>query len=208
MLKLYYSPGSCALASHLALEEAGATYVAERVDFKGNQQNSPEYLKINPKGRVPALVTDRGVLTETPAILVYIAQTFPKANLAPSDDPLMFAQMQSINSYLCSTVHVSHAHKMRGARWATQESSLTDMKSKVTGNMAASFALIERDMLKGPWVMGEQFTVCDPYLYTVGLWLEGDGVDLATLPKVAAHRKRMSERSAVQKVMAEEKVAA
>jgi glutathione S-transferase len=208
MLKLYYAPGTCALASHIALEEVGAPYSAERLNFKNSQQTSADYLKINPKGRVPALVTDSGVLTETPAILVYIAQTFPKANLAPSGDPMMFAQMQSINSYLCSTVHIAHAHKMRGPRWARQETSLADMKSKVTENMAACFALIERDMLKGPWVMGEQFTICDPYLYTVGLWLEGDGVDLATLPKVAAHRKRMSERSAVQKVMAEEKVAA
>ena len=208
MLTLYYAPHTCALATHIVLEETGAAYAGKRIDFATNQQRSPEYLKINPKGRVPALVTDSGVLTETPAILVYIAQTFPKANLAPSGDPMMFAQMQSINSYLCSTVHIAHAHKMRGPRWARQETSLADMKSKVTENMAACFALIERDMLKGPWVMGEQFTICDPYLYTVGLWLEGDGVDLATLPKVAAHRKRMSERSAVQKVMAEEKVAA
>jgi len=208
VLTLYYAPHTCALATHIVLEETGAGYTAKRIDFASNQQHSPEYLKINPKGRVPALVTDSGVLTETPAILVYIAQTFPKANLAPSGDPMMFAQMQSINSYLCSTVHIAHAHKMRGPRWARQETSLADMKSKVTENMAACFALIERDMLKGPWVMGEQFTICDPYLYTVGLWLEGDGVDLATLPKVAAHRKRMSERSAVQKVMAEEKVAA
>jgi len=71
--------------------------------------------------------------------------------------------------------------------------------------MAASFALIERDMIKGPWVMGEQYTVCDAYLYTIALWLEGDGVDLAPLPKVAAHRQRMSERPAVQKVLAEAK---
>ena len=79
MLKLYYAPGTCALASHIALEEAGAAYTAERLDFKSNQQNSPEYLAINPKGRVPALVTDSGVLTETPAMLAYIAQSFPKA---------------------------------------------------------------------------------------------------------------------------------
>jgi glutathione S-transferase len=207
MLKLYYSPGSCALASHITLEETGAAYSVERVNFKENQQNSADYLKINPKGRVPALVTDRGVLTENPAILVYLGQTYPKANLLPSD-PFAFAQMQSVTTYLCSTVHVSHAHKMRGARWATQESSFADMKSKVAGNMAASFALIERDMLKGPWVMGEQYTVADPYLYTIGLWLEGDGVDLATLPKIVAHRARMNERAAVQKVMGVEKAAA
>ena len=78
MLKLYYAPGTCALASHIALEEAGAAYTAERLDFKNNQQNSPEYLAINPKGRVPALVTDRGILTETPAMLAFIAQSFPQ----------------------------------------------------------------------------------------------------------------------------------
>src|SRR5947208_15380562 len=106
MLKLYFAPGTCALASHIALAEAGADYTAERIDFKTNQQQSPEYLAINPKGRVPALVTDRGVLTENPAMLAYIAQTFPKAKLAPLDDPFAFAEVQSINSYLSSTVHV------------------------------------------------------------------------------------------------------
>ena len=205
MFKLYYSPGSCALASHITLEEASAAYTTERIDFKSSQQNRPEYLAVNPKGRVPALVTDRGILTETPAMLAFIAQSFPQAKLAPSDDPFAFAQAQAFNSYLCSTVHVAHAHKGRGPRWATEESSFADMKSKVPQTMAACFALIERDMLKGPWVMGEQYTICDPYLYTIAGWLEGDGVDLSRLPKVAAHRQRMQERPAVQKVLADEK---
>ena len=204
MFKLYYAPGTCALASHIALEEAGAAYTTERLDFKSNQQNSAEYLKVNPKGRVPALVTDRGILTETPAMLAFIAQSFPQAKLAP-DDAFSFAQAQAFNSYLCSTVHVAHAHKMRGARWATDQASFADMKRKVPETMGACFALIERGMLRGPWVMGEQYTICDPYLYTIALWLEGYGVDLAGLPKVADHRKRMSERPAVQKVLAEEK---
>ena len=205
MLKLYYAPGTCAMASHIALQETGAAYTAERLDFKTNQQNSPEYLAINPKGRVPAMVTDRGILTETPAMLAFIAQSFPAAKLAPLDDPFAFAQAQAFNSYLCSTVHVAHAHKGRGPRWATEESSYADMKRKVPQTMAACFALIERDMLRGPWVMGEQYTVCDPYLFTIAGWLEGDSVDIATLPKVADHRKRMSDRPAVQKVLAAEK---
>ena len=205
MLKLYYAPGTCALASHIALEEVGAPYSAERLNFKNNQQQSADYLKINPKGRVPALVTDSGVLTETPAILAFIAQSFPQAKLAPLDDPMAFAQVQSINSYLCSTVHVAHAHKGRGYRWATEETSFADMKRKVPDSMTACFSLIERDMLKGPWVMGEQYTICDPYLYTISGWLEGDGVDLSKLPKVVAHRKRMEERPAVATVLAEEK---
>ena len=204
MFKLYYAPGTCALASHIALEEAGASYTTERLDFKSNQQSSPEYLKLNPKGRVPTLVTDHGILTETPATLAFIAQSFPKAKLAPAD-AFAFAQVQSFNSYLCSTVHVAHAHKGRGYRWATDESSFADMKRKVPESVGACFALIERDMLKGPWVMGEQYTVCDPYLFTVAGWLEGDSVDLSTLPKVMAHRQRMSERPAVKKVLAEEK---
>ena len=122
MYKLYYATGTCALASHIALEEAGADYSAVRLDFKANQQQSPDYLKVNPKGRVPALVTDKGIITETPAILAFIAQSFPKAKLAPLDDPFAFAQVQSFNSYLCATVHVAHAHKGRGYRWASDES--------------------------------------------------------------------------------------
>ena len=203
MLKLYYAPGTVALASHITLAESGADYTTERLDFKTNQQNSPEYLAINPKGRVPSLVTDHGTLTETPAMLVYIAQSFPKAKLAPFDDAYTFAQMQSFNSYLCSTVHINHAHKMRGYRWATDESSYADMQRKIPQTMAACFALIERDMLRGPWVMGETYTICDPYLFTLTGWLEGDGVDIATLPKVADHRKRMMDRPAVQKALAE-----
>src|SRR5215475_7049978 len=203
MYKLYYAPGTCALASHIALEEAGADYSAMRLDFKANQQQSPDYLRINAKGRVPALVTDQGVITETPAILAFIAQSFPKAKLAPSD-PFAFAKAQSFNNYLCATVHVAHAHKLRGYRWASEESSFADMKRKLPEAMSACFALIEDGMMKGPWVMGEQYTICDPYLFTIGLWLEGDGVDMKGLPKVMAHRKRMSERPAVLKVLAEE----
>ena len=206
MLKLYFAPGTCALATHIALAEAGADYTAERIDFKTNQQQSPEYLAINPKGRVPALVTDRGVLTENVAMLAYIAQTFPKAKLAPVDDPYAFAEVQAINSYLSSTVHVAHSHKGRGYRWATEESSFADMKKTLPKSMGAVFALLEQKMLKGPWMMGESYTICDPYLFTLTGWLEGDGVDIATLPKVADHFKRMKDRPAVQKALAEEKV--
>lgn len=205
MYTLYYAPGTCALASHIALEEAGAPYTAERLDFARNQQNDPQYLAINPKGRVPALVTDRGVLTETPAILAFIAQSFPKAGLAPFEDAFAFAEVQAFNGYLCATVHVAHAHKFRGSRWASEESSFADMKRMVPKSVGAGAALIERSMLRGPWVMGERYTICDPYLFTVGQWLEGDGIDLAALPKVMAHQKRMLERPAVRKAVAEEK---
>jgi glutathione S-transferase len=98
MLTFYFAPGTCAFASHLALEFAGARYEAVRLDFKAQQQRTPEYLKVNPKGRVPSLVTDRGVLTETPALLQYIAQTHPDAKLAPLDDPFLLAKVNEFNS--------------------------------------------------------------------------------------------------------------
>ena len=204
MLKLYYAPHTCALASHIALEQAGADYETERVDFASNGQRTPEYLAINPKGRVPSLVTDRGVLTETPAILMFICQSYPQAGLAPLDDVFALAQVLSFNSYLCSTVHVAHAHRMRGYRWADDPGAIAEMQRKAPQAVRECFALIEREMLKGPWVMGDTYGICDMYLFTLAQWLEADGVDLEKLPKVAEHRRRMSEDPVVRKVIAQE----
>jgi len=202
MLKLYYAPNTCALASHIALEEAGADYSTVRLDFGADEQRQPAYLAINPKGRVPALATDRGVLTETPAMLAFIAQSYPRAELAPLDDPFAFAAVQAFNSYLCSTVHVAHAHGRRGYRWADDEAAIEAMRRALPRSIGACFELVEREMLKGPWVMGDTYTICDPYLFTVSRWIEGDGVDPATVPNVIDHRRRMSERAAVRRVIA------
>lgn len=205
MLTLYYAPNTCALASHIALKDAGAEYETKRIDFSKGEQQTPDYLAINPKGRVPAIVTPRGIITETPAILAFIAQSFPQARLAPLDDPFAFAEIQSFNSYLCSTVHVAHAHGRRGTRWADEPSSIEDMKRKVPQTMAACFDMIEEKMFRGPWVTGDSYTIADPYLYTMGLWLEGDRVDTSRLPRVMEHRARMQERASVRDAVAEEK---
>jgi len=204
VLTLYYAPGTCALATHLALEFSGAPYEAKRLDFRQQQQRTPEYLRVNPKGRVPALVTERGVLTETPALLQYIAQSFPQAGLAPLDDAFLLARGNEFNSFLCSTVHVNHAHKGRGYRWvdADDTAALEAMKKKVPQTMAESFTLIEEGMLQGPWVLGERFSTSDLYLYTLTRWLGGDGVDLNRFPKVADHMRRMEAQPQVQKVIA------
>lgn len=204
MLTLYYAPHTCALASHIALEEAGADYQTVRIDFAAQEQRQNAYLAVNPKGRVPALATERGVLTETPAILAFIAQTFPAARLAPLADPFAFAEVQAFNSYLCATVHVAHAHRMRGPRWADDEATIAGMKRAVPRSVGGGFALIETRLLEGPWVMGETYTVCDPYLFTLSQWLEADGVDPATLPSVIDHRRRMAGRPQVQRAMAVE----
>lgn len=204
MLTLFYSPGSCALASHIALEESGADYTLRRIDFATAEQTKPDYLAINPKGRVPALHTAQGVVTETPAILAFIAQSFPESGLAPLDDIFAFAQLQAFTAYLCSTVHVAHAHRARGYRWTDDPAAIEALRKKVPETVGACFQLIEREMFRGPWVMGERYTIADPYLFTVARWLETDSVDLAAIPRVLDHRRRMQERPAVRKALADE----
>jgi glutathione S-transferase len=204
MLKLFHAWGSCSLASLIALEEAGADYEMVPMDTKAGDQRTPDYLAVNPKGRVPALATERGVLTETPAILAYIAQSFPAAKLAPLEDAYAFAQAQAFNSYLCSTVHVAHAHKHRGYRWTDDAAAQAAMTRAVPQNEIACFRLIEDEMLAGPHVLGEAYSICDAYLFTLTGWLEGDGVDRRQFPKVNALYDRVAARPAVRKVLAQE----
>ncbi len=204
MLKLYYSPGSCARASLIALAESGGDYEISRVDFARNAQRDPDYLAINPKGRVPALATERGILTESVAILSFVAQRFPAARLAPLDDPFALAQMQAFNSYIASTVHVAHAHGRRAYRWSDDPAAHASMQQKVAQNMLECFQLIESSMLQGPWVMGEAYSVADAYLFTLSGWLEDDGVPLAKLPAIQAHHQRVAARPAVQRALAQE----
>lgn len=202
MITLFHAPGTCSLASLITLHEAGIDHSVHVVNFAANEQRTPEFLAVNPKGRVPALKTDRGILTETPAILAYLAQSAPAAGLAPIDDPFAFGEVQAVNAYLCSTVHVAHAHRPRGSRWADEPSSIEDMKRRVPGNMTECFNLIETSMLKGPWVLGDAYSIADAYLFTIARWLGADGVDIANFPRVHDHFNRMSERPAVKAALA------
>ncbi|KQW22523.1 glutathione S-transferase [Afipia sp. Root123D2] len=204
MMKLYYATGTCALATHIALIDAGADYETVRLSFASEDQRKPEYLLLNPKARVPTLVTDEGNLTETPALLAYVAQKYPQAKLAPLGNPFEFARVQAFNSYLCSTVHVAHSHRMRGYRWADEPEAIAAMQRKVPASVSACFELIDREMIQGPWVMGDTYTICDPYLFTLSQWLEADGVDMAKIPNVRAHRERNAARPNVQRALAEQ----
>lgn len=205
-MKLYYAFDTCALASHITLIEAGAEYELARISFKNEEQTKPEYLAINPKARVPALITNEGTLTETPAMLVYIAQKFPAKNLALMNEPFKFAEVQAFNSYLCSSAHVAHAHRMRGSRWVdpANEHAIKAMRKKVPESVSAHFDLIERKFFKGPYVMGDRYTICDPYLFTLSQWLEADGVDMARIPRVREFRERMRARPSVKRALEEE----
>jgi len=203
MLTLYYTPRTCALATHIALIDAGADYTLQRIDFSKGEQRAPDFLALNPKGRVPALVTPQGILTETTALLTYIAQTQPQANLAPTE-PFALARLQSFNAFLSSTLHVAHAHGPRGNRWTDDPAAQAALKAYVPTSVTAAFKLVEDSMLEGPFVMGDTYTIADPYLFTMSTWIEGDQVDPTQIPRVMAHRQMMSQRPSVIRALAEE----
>lgn len=206
MLKLFYAPNACSLASHIALEETGAPFQLERVDLKGGAQNQPEFRRVNPKGRVPALATDRGTLTESPVILGYIAETFPQAKLAPLGDAFAMADMQAFNIFIASSLHVAFAHVGRPARYADGEVAHAAMKAKAHDALDELFALVEAKLADGrPWVHGDAYTVSDPYLYVFSRWFAERGLGHPErYPLVAAHRERVAARPAARRALATE----
>lgn len=200
-MDLFFVPNTIAAAVGITLEEAGATYTPHAMSFANNDQNKPEFLAVNPKGRVPAVVTGGETLTEAGAILEWIAATHPEADLVPSD-PMQAFRMREMMYYLGTTMHIAHAHKFRGARWANEESSWQDMAAKVPETMAASCAHIEATCEFAPFVAGDKFSLADAYLYVVSTWLEGDGVDVSAYPNLAKFVASMASRDSVKAVKA------
>ncbi len=196
-MKLYYAPRTISVAVAIALNEAGLAHDLHKLDFAAGEQTRPDYHRINPKGRVPALQTDTGILTETGAILEYIAAIAPEADLMPAA-PEDAARVRAVMYYLASTMHVNHAHNTRAYRWADQPASHADMKAKVAQNMTDSARHIDGDCLTGPFVMGARPCIADFYLFVVCSWLEGDGVDVSAFPRIVAFRAAMEARPSVQ----------
>jgi glutathione S-transferase len=202
MLKLTYAPGTIAIAVAIALEEADIPYEQIKVDFASAEQTKPSYLAINPKGRVPALITEGGaVMTETGALLEYIAALKPDVGLIP-DAPTDAAHMRAVMFYIASTMHIAHAHKMRGTRWADLPASHADMAAKVPQTMANCADYVVSDCLRGDFVIGDRFSLADAYLFTVCTWLAGDGVALADFPVIDAYLARMEARDSVKTIRA------
>ena len=202
MLKLYFAPGTIAGAVAITLNEAQVDHDLQRVNFADAEQRTADFLAVNPKGRVPALETPRGILTETSAILEFIAATNPSAKLVP-EDPFDAARMRSAMTYLASTMHVNHAHGMRGSRWADDPTSWEDMKQKVPHTMGESAAFVEEHVMEGPFVLGDTFSLADPYLFVVTTWLPGDGVDIGRYPKLEAFHRSMWDRPSVRMALSD-----
>lgn len=199
-LTFYYSPGACSLAPHIALEEAQADFEPVRVRLADGEQNTPEYRRINPKGRVPALADGEWALTENPAILRFIARRYPNAGLWP-DDPRDEGRCAEWLAWLASTIHVAYAHVRRAERYASDPKAIEDVTAKGRETCRQVWSEVDRRLHRGPWAVGERYSVADPYLLVFWTWGRGPtlGFDMPRdFPSWTAHAHRMAERPAVQ----------
>ena len=204
MLKLYYSPGACALASHIALEEAGADYETVRIDLGKGEQKTPAYLAVNPAGSTPALVTDEGVLTENLVIMGYVAQSHPEAGLADAESSFSFRKMQSFNGFLGGSLHPAIGRVLFNRPPLEGEA-----RDQAVETALGRYRLVEDHLLKGPWAMGEAYTVADGYLSVFTRWARQAGMlDTAGFPRLNDHLDRVQARPAVQRVLAAEGIPA
>lgn len=210
-LTLFYSPGACSQASHIALEESGLPFAPRRVDFSTAEQRSPDYLRINPKGRVPALAEDGFVVTENPAILRYIAAKAPDAALWPAE-PRADAICAEWCAWCSSGLHVAYAHVRRAERYATSEEARAEVVEKGRSTTREIWEQVEAKLAASgaPWAAGERYSVADPYLLVFWTWGRGPvlGYDMARdFPAWTAHARRMGERPAVRRALEREGIA-
>jgi glutathione S-transferase len=208
-MRLYYATGACSLAPHIALEEAGDRFELSRVDLAANQQNSAEFLRVNPKARVPTLTDGDWVLTEAPAILRYIAARHPAAGLWPWD-PRQEARCAEWLAWISSTIHVSAGHVRRAARYASDPRAVEDVAATAKKTCRELWQTVEARIGEGPWAIGERYSVADPYLLVYWMWGRSPllGYDMAhDFPQWTAHARRLAARPAVQRAFASEGLA-
>ena len=206
MYTFYYHPGACSMAAHILLEECGADYEAKHINLAKGEQRDPEYLAINPRGKVPALVVDGQLVSENPALLPFIADLFPEQNLLPAD-PLARAQCVRFASWCSSQVHITYSAFVRPERYIGPGHSAEVMdRAREYGGELFWNCLTEIDaMLAGKtWLMGDQYTVIDPYAFTFYSWGYGKDLPVADLKNYTAHKDRLFERPAVRKILGEE----
>jgi glutathione S-transferase len=204
MFTLYYSPGACSMASHIALEEIGAPYEAKQTSIARGEHRTDAYLRINPRGKVPALCIDGQVLTENTAILTYLAKRFPDRNLLPSD-PLEEARCISTMAWLSNTVHPAYRQTMRPERFAEDAAAHDAVRETGRKTFLASCREIDSLLEGGEWMMGRQYTVADPYALVFYGWGVRSGLPVNALGAYTAWKDRMLERPAVRRILDREK---
>ena len=204
MLTLYFSPGACSMAAHAVLEEIGKPYEAAPVALRKGQQRTPDYLKLNPKGKVPVLAIDGKALTENPAILSYLGRAFPEAKLWPATTPDKEAEMLSLMAWLSAHVHIAFG-RMFGPQRVCDAPGAEDAVVKLAkGEVAQYFALIDGMLAGKEWAFGT-YSVVDPYLFVFHRWaVTRFNIDVSAYPNYRAHYERVLARPAVKRMLDKE----
>jgi glutathione S-transferase len=198
-MKLYYSPGACSLSPHIALLEAGLPYDLVKVDLKAKKlENGEDYLKVNPKGQVPALGLDNGELvTEGPVIVQMIADKASAKNLAPARDSAERYKLQEWLNFITTEVHKSFGPLFSPVL-------ADDAKAFFKDRVMGKFKYIDSQLAGRDYLMGKQFSVADGYLFTMLSWAERMKFDLATMPNLLAYKARVGARPMVQAALTKE----
>ncbi len=191
-MKLYHAPGSCSLSPHIALCESGLPFETDRIDGKTHKtQNGSDYYAVNPKGQVPALQLDDGeVLTEGAVIVQYVADRKPESKLAPPAGTMERYRLQEWLNFIAMELH-------RGSSALFNPKLPPDMKQAALDRLGQRYTFVAKHLESRPYLMGEQFTVADAYLYTILRWAKRFEIDLGRWPSLAAFVKRMESRPAV-----------
>ncbi|MDG1530963.1 MAG: glutathione S-transferase family protein [Paracoccaceae bacterium] len=207
-LKLFVAPNTCARVATIALEEIGVPFETSLVRTAANQQKSPEFLKINPKGKVPTLLIDGAPLTENVAILNWLADTFPDAKLLPVANDKMESLKQTADlAFFAGSVHpivTRIAMPMKIIADAAQ--SFEIVRPAGVKDMDSVMKMIDARLEAGPWWYGEDWSIVDAYLYWVWARITGVGYDGSAFPNIQRHFALNNERPAVQRAMAREDV--
>ena len=195
-MKLYYSPCACSLSPHIVLHEAGLAYTPVLASTKSHKlQDGTDFYTINPLGYVPVLELDDGTrLREGPAIVQYLADQAPHKNLAPANGTLARYRLQEWLTFIGTELHKSFGPLFTPG---TPE----DYKPQVRERLLGRLQWVDVELAHKPYLMGEQFTVADAYLFTVSNWCGHVGVDISSLKHLAAYRERIAARPAVQAAM-------
>lgn len=196
MMKLYFAPAACSLASHIALEEAGLKHEIARVDLRSKTlPDGSDYHQVCPQGYVPALLLKNGeLLTEGPAILQYIADQAPAANLAPANGSFSRYRLQSLLNFIATELHKNFSPLFDpSAADASKEAA----RQRLTVRLTQAEALLNAQN----FLLGDYFTVADAYLFTVLGWARMVKVDLTAYPSLQQFQQRVQSRPAVQRAM-------
>jgi len=204
--KLYYSPGACSLAAHMLLEEIGQPFVLDCVSIPQGMTSSAAFLKINPKGKVPVLDSDGEVLTELPAILLYLALRHPEGDWLPTRQPMALARCAEWLNWLSGTVHsTAIAQVWRASRFIGDPALEPQVEAQGRKNLMQAFEVIERRLNQQLYALGGQYSAVDPYLLVFYRWGNRMGIRMAShFPAWTTHAQRLMQRPAVQRAIERE----